>query len=173
MRGFVCVIWFCLLCPFLARAQSYGLHFSSHETVQEKRTALNLTPTDNICLNAHSTISFDLRFAQGMDIYFGYILRLITTDKQNIDLIFNQRTSTFNVIIGETQAGSFVVDSPRLYQQWSHIELAFDVPAGTIDIQVNHHPAGKVSTHFKGELCGKLVFGASSLEDSRPQIFPP
>jgi DNA-binding SARP family transcriptional activator len=173
MRGFVCVIWFCLLCPLLARAQSYGLRFSSHETVQEKRTALNLTPTDNICLNAHSAISFDLRFVQGMDIYFGYILRLITTDKQNIDVIFNQRTSTFNIIIGETQAGSFVVDSPRLYQQWSHIELAFDVPAGTIQVQVNHHPSGKVSTHFKGELCGKLVFGASSLEEFQTADIPP
>ncbi len=173
MRGFVCAILICLLCPCYTCAQSYGLHFSSHETVQEKRTALNLTPTDNICLNARAAISFDLVFTQGMDIYFGYVFRLITTDKQNIDLIFNQRTSTFNIIIGETSAGSFVVDSPRLYQHWSHIDMQFDVPAGSINVLVNHHQAGKVNTHFKGALCGKLVFGASNLEEFQTADIPP
>src|SRR5882762_8895875 len=86
-------------------AQSYGLMFNSHEVVQEKRTCLDLSPDDSLCFRKEFELGFDIRFVPGRSIYFGYILRLISANNQNIDLIYNQPLSAFKVIIGESFSG--------------------------------------------------------------------
>src|SRR5579863_3346833 len=43
-------------------AQSYGLIFSSHEVVQEKRTSLDLSPDDSLCFAGNFDLSFDINF---------------------------------------------------------------------------------------------------------------
>jgi len=99
-------------------AQSYGLSFNSHEVVLEKRTALDLSPEDSFCFSKDFELRFEFRFIPNHQIYFGYIVRLITNDNRNIDLIYNQPSSTFKVITGENFSGiSFTVDSLHLYKQ--------------------------------------------------------
>src|SRR5580704_650405 len=101
-------------------AQSYGLVFRSHEVVQEKRTSLDLSPDDSLCFGKDFDLSFDINFLPRHEIYFGYIFRIIAVgnggNDQNVDLIYNQATRSFRVIIGENFSGiSFSVDSLRLY----------------------------------------------------------
>src|SRR5215210_3990302 len=100
-------------------AQSHGLQFSSHEVVQEKRTSLNLTPTEAFCLRNTAEISFDLTFRPNLEIYFGYIIRVVTSNNQNIDVVYNQRQRNFNFVIGEAFSGLFNIDSAQLYGNWS------------------------------------------------------
>src|ERR1700748_691263 len=104
-------------------AQSYGLTFNSHEVVLEKRTSLDLSPDDSICLGQHFELGFDIRFTPLRQTYFGYILRIISGN-QNIDLIYNQPFTSFKVIIGENFSGiSFSVDSMKLYTDWCHFSI--------------------------------------------------
>ncbi len=116
---------FCIAAVFLIQtsdfAQSYGLMFSSHEVVQEKRTSLDLSPDDSLCFSGSFDLSFDLNFLPRHQIYFGYVFRFIALGRdgndQNIDLIYNQGLKTFKVIIGENFSGiSFTVDSLKLYR---------------------------------------------------------
>src|ERR1700694_4610536 len=102
-------------------AQSYGLSFNSHEVVQEKRTSLDLSPDDSLCFSNNFELAFDISFLPFREIYFGYVLRIVGNNSQNIDLIYNQPFSTFKVIIGESFSGiSFTVDSTRLHREWNH-----------------------------------------------------
>ena len=80
-------------------SQSYGLQFSSHEAIPEKRTSLNLTPDEPLCLKEDTQIFFDLKFVPGLNGYFGYVIRVITTADQNIDIVALGKFGNFNFVI--------------------------------------------------------------------------
>ena len=96
MRNFLYLMTALLLFSVGLYSQSYGLQFSSHEAIQEKRTSLNLTPGEPLCLNEDTQISFDLKFVPDLNAYFGYVIRLIK------------------------------IDSSSLFGKWNHCEIRFD-----------------------------------------------
>ena len=104
-------------------SQSYGLQFYSHEAIPEKRTSLNLTPGEPLCLEEDTKISFDLKFVPGLNAYFGYVIRLITTDNQNIDIVSVDKFGNFNFVIGESFSYPFRIDSSSLFGKWNHFEI--------------------------------------------------
>jgi len=173
MRGFICAIILFIFFHQTGHSQSYGLRFSSHEVVQEKRTSLDLSPSENICFSGDGAISFDLMLARDMEVYFGYVFRMITADKQNIDLIYNQKLSNFNLIIGETPSGSFTIDSPRLYNKWNRIDIRFNLSVGQILLYVNNKYIGKSKIPLKAPLCFKMSMGTSSSEEFQTADIPP
>jgi DNA-binding SARP family transcriptional activator len=173
MRGYICAILTLLFLTHTGHAQSYGLRFSSHEVEQEKRTSLNLTPSDDLCFKNDGEISFDLMFAQNMEIYFGYVFRLITADGQNMDLIYNQKFSNFNFIIGETVAGTFTIDSARLYNEWNHFIVRLNTKDHEILFYVNNKFAGKSKANVRPGLCFKMYFGTNNFAEFQTADIPP
>src|ERR1700722_1714386 len=136
-----------VMIPISDFAQSYGLMFSSHEVVQEKRTALDLSPDDSLCFGKDFELSFDINFLPRHEIYFGYIFRIIAVgnggNDQNIDLIYNQRTASFRVIIGENFSGiSFSLDSLKLYRDWNRIALHCDFDKHLLQLDLNGRTVG-------------------------------
>ena len=67
MKNFLYLITGLLLFSGQLYSQSYGLQFFSHESIPEKRTSLNLTPGEPLCLNEDTQISFDLKFVPGLN----------------------------------------------------------------------------------------------------------
>src|ERR1700712_5227311 len=121
-----------LLLGFNGFAQSYGLIFNSHEVVLEQRTSLDLSPDDSFCLAKNFDLSFSFNFVPHHEIYFGYLLRLICSN-QNIDLMYYQPTSSFNIITGEKFSDiSFTIDSLKLYKEWNRFNLKFDLEKHTL-----------------------------------------
>src|SRR5712664_2206951 len=121
MRRYIYSVTIALLLTVSGYAQSYGLSFNSHEVVQEKRTCLDLSPDDSLCFKNNFELGFDISFIPSREIYFGYVLRIIGNNSQNVDLIYNQPSSSFKVIIGESFSGiSFTIDSIRLHKEWNH-----------------------------------------------------
>src|ERR1700752_1405238 len=102
LSGTVAVILLNILFILPADGQSYGLGFYSHEVVQDKRTGLDLSVND-VPSRDNVEVSFDLSFIPNHEIYFGYILRLISDNKQNIDIVYDNQANTrhFKIIIGE------------------------------------------------------------------------
>jgi DNA-binding SARP family transcriptional activator len=173
MRGYICAILTLLFLTHTGHAQSYGLRFSSHEVEQEKRTSLNLTPSDDLCFKNDGEISFDLMFAQNMETYFGYVFRLITADGQNMDLIYNQKFSNFNLIIGEMVAGTFTIDSARLYNEWNHFIVRLNTTDHEILFYVNNKFAGKGKANVRPGLCFKMYFGTNNFAEFQTADIPP
>jgi len=141
--------------------------------VQEKRTSLNLSPSEELCFNHDAEISFDLLFAQDMETYFGYIFRLITADGQNIDLIYNQKFSNFNFIIGDAVSGTFTIDSSRLYNDWSRFTLRLNASSHEVLFYVNGKFAGKSKARIKPGMCFKMSFGTNTFDDFQTEDIPP
>lgn len=173
MKIAVCLVILVALFNYAGHSQSYGLKFASHEVVQEKRTSLNLSPTEPWCLTEDAELSFDLLFAPRMETYFGYVFRIVTADHQNIDLIYNQRLRTFNFIIGETVAGTFRIDSFRLYNQWSQVALRFATKDKQLQFYINHRLIGKSKAPFKGDPCFRITFGTSGIDEFQTADIPP
>ena len=101
MAKYILCISVFLLLKSSCVCQSYGLMFNSHEMVLEKRTSLDLSPNDSFCLAKNFELSFEFSFLRNYATYFGYVLRVVSNKNENIDLIYNQPSSTFKIISGE------------------------------------------------------------------------
>ena len=154
-------------------SQSHGLEFSSHEVIPEKRTSLNLTSSDPYCLQHNTDISFDFYFRPNLQIYFGYIMRLITNHNQNIDFIYNQKLQNFNFVIGETVAATFTIDSAHLFQEWERVLIRFDTKAQEVSFFLNDRLLGKGKVNLSGSTCCRVFFGTNDFEGFQTMDIPP
>ncbi|WP_298709943.1 hypothetical protein [Chitinophaga sp.] len=174
MRKYIYCIIACLCQGFAVMGQSHGLEFSSHEVVPEHRTALDLTPGSPYCLKDGQTeIAFQLAFRPHLETYFGYILRMLTDDRQNIDLVYNQRTMTIHFVIGETITGSAPLDSSLLTGQWLRLRVELDAGKQTASFYCNDKPAGSGKMPFKKGSCARIFFGAIKHEGFQTLDVPP
>ncbi|MGE7776091.1 hypothetical protein ACQKLP_15285 [Chitinophaga sp. NPDC101104] len=174
MRKYIYCIVACLCQGFVAMGQSHGLEFSSHEVVPEHRTALDLTPGTPYCLKGGQTeIYFQLAFRPHLETYFGYILRMLTEDRQNIDLVYNQRTMTIHFVIGETITGSAPLDSSLLTGQWLRLRVVLDAGKNTASFYCNDKLAGSGKLPFAKGSCCRIFFGAIKHEGFQTLDVPP
>jgi two-component SAPR family response regulator len=173
MRCILLFIAVVLIIHLSGQCQSYGLTFGSHETVLEKRTSLDISPDDSICFSKNFELGFDINYLPNHRTYFGYILRIISNGDQNIDLIYHQKSHLFRVINGETFSNiSFTIDSPRLYREWNHILLKFNLENQTLWFEVNGKLAGScnIPLNFR---CFKFLWGANDFQKYKTRDIPP
>ncbi len=173
MKYCVLIVLVLCLCRDTLLAQSYGLRFQSHEVVPEKRTALNLTPDGPLCLKGETSLSFDLNFVPYHDIYFGYVLRIIFNNRQNIDLVYNQKTQHFDFLIGETFSQVFTIDSAALFQDWNHVEIKIHPARKEVALYINHKLLGRGKANLGDVPCCRLLFGVNNFEGFQMLDIPP
>ena len=173
MRNFLYLMTGLLLFSGGLYSQSYGLQFSSHEAIPEKRTSLNLTPGEPLCLKENTQISFDLKFVPGLNAYFGYVIRVITTDNQNIDLVSIDKAGNFNFVIGESFSYAFKIDSSSLFGKWNHCEIRFDKKHQEVIFFLNNRLVTKGKLNFTNTTCCKVFFGTNSQERYKTIDVPP
>lgn len=155
-----------------AYCQSFGLQFSSHETVQEKRTSFNLTPDKPVCLRGNAEISFDFMLQRNMPIYFGYIIRVITTQNKNIDIVYNEPVRQLNFVTGEKSV-SFPIDSIPVFDQWNRFVIHFDEKEKTVAFIINDKELSKSKTDIEGGVCGYISFGVNTHTGFQTPDVPP
>jgi len=173
MRRYILSFAIFLLVKVNGHAQSYGLLFNSHEVDLEKRTSLDLFPEDSFNLTKNFELGFDIAFIPNHAIYFGYIVRIISNDNQNIDLIYNQPSSTFKVITGENFSGiSFTIDSLQLYRTWNRLNFKFDVEKHTLQFIIGNKLAGTCKLPVTGNYF-KLLWGANDFQKFKTRDIPP
>ena len=171
------IILFCfvLLCGQKLSSQPYGLGFSSHEIVQDKRTGLDLSPNKALCLDHSFELRFDLSFFAGRPDYFGYIFRIIQEGKQNVDLIYDQRHSekhNFKLVIGDKSTRiSFKLRPEQLFEQWHTIRIRFDLDKEELLVWVAGQTLKEKIDLTSG--CYKFLFGANNFKEFRVTDTPP
>ncbi|MGF6930272.1 DNA-binding SARP family transcriptional activator [Chitinophaga sp. W2I13] len=174
MRKFILLLFLSVyLITNAGYAQSYGLRFSSHEVVQERRTTLNLTSSGPLCFKKNGEISFDLNFLPYKETYFGYVLRIIAANNQNIDLVYNQKERTFNFLIGESFSRAFAIDSAALFGGWTHITIHLDLGRNEAAISVNDKFIAKGPAKLGNPACTRVFFGANTYEGFQTVDIPP
>jgi DNA-binding SARP family transcriptional activator len=156
-------------------AQSYGLGFLSHEIVQDKRTGLDLSPSGPICFKDNFEVSFDFAFLPNHENHFGYIVRIINNEKQNIDLLFDRRldNNPFKLIIGEQISNiAFNIDPKKVVTGWTNIKIRFDIRAQLLTLKVG---ANSYSQHIQlpQNNCFKVLFGSNDYLDFKTNDVPP
>lgn len=173
MKIFLFLITGLLLFSGEVYSQSYGLQFSSHEAIPEKRTSLNLTPVEPLCLKEDTQIFFDLKFVPGLNAYFGYVIRLITSDNQNIDIVSVDKFGNFNFVIGESFSYAFKIDSSSLFGKWNHCEIRFDKNLQEVNFYLDNRLVTKGKLNFTNATCCKVFFGTNNLERYKTIDVPP
>ncbi|MGG7661584.1 galactose oxidase [Dyadobacter sp. BHUBP1] len=161
---------------FQVRGQSYGLGFESFEAVQDKRTGLDLSPEGPICLDDDFELAFELSFLRNKKTYFGYIVRVIGDDQQNIDLIYDNSSvnqNHFKLVIGEQfSPTSFDFRGDDLFAKWNRIILRFQKQKQQITVVYGNHSFSQpVKYVTKG--CYKILFGANQYKEFRTTDVPP
>ncbi|WP_353718116.1 galactose oxidase [Dyadobacter sp. 676] len=158
------------------RAQSYGLGFESFEAVQDKRTGLDLSPEGPICFDGDFELSFELSFLRNKKTYFGYIVRIIGDDHQNIDLIYDNSSvgqDHFKLIIGEQfSPTAFDFQGDDLFAKWNRITLRFRQQQQQITVVYGNRSFSQ-PMKYPAEGCYKILFGANQYKEFRTTDVPP
>ncbi|CAL1521452.1 hypothetical protein [Chitinophaga sp. MM2321] len=154
--------------------EAYGLEFASKNIAQETRTSLNLFPEKPLQVTNGYSVSFDLSFMPFYASYFGYVLRMIDEKKQNIDLIYNVHTRSFDVVTGNEFSGiSFKIGVDSLYHQWNKITLDCNTNTHILSVTVNgKHIKSIRSPVVSGKRIG-VCFGAHHRRAFKTFDLPP
>lgn len=167
---------FFILCCKKGFSQSYGLGFYSHEVVQDQRTGLDLSPGKTLCFNSSFEVAFDFSFMPAKADYFGYILRFVDNNNENIDLIYDKnpkQKNHFRLIIGDKFSKiAFNIPDDVLFSSWNTIKFKFDY-----EHQLLHLTCGQFSSQTslalkKGD-CFKILFGANEYQGFKTTDVPP
>lgn len=170
---FLFLLLFLIDCPFKKlQAQSYGLSFSSHETILEQRTSLDLTESGLVCFSQQMEFSFDFAFNPNFATYFGYIFRIINDKNENIDLLYDQQKQHFLLVNKETFTDiNFTIDSNALFTDWTR--LSFTISAdGQIICKVNNKTLRTKGQPLNGK-CYKIIMGANNEHNFVSRDLPP
>lgn len=157
-------------------SQSYGLGFYSHEVVQDQRTGLDLSPGKTLCFNSSFEIAFDLSFMPARDDYFGYILRFVDNNNENIDLIYDKdprEKNHFKLIIGDKFSKiAFNIPPERLFSSWNTIKFKFDYERQLLHLSYRQYTLQTNLKLKKGD-CFKVLFGANEYLGFKTTDVPP
>lgn len=176
LKSFVLLLMCLLRFGDRVAAQSYGLGFESFEVVQDQRTGLDLSPEGPICLDGDFELSFELAFLRNKKTYFGYIVRVIGDDRQNIDLIYDNSSVNqghFKLVIGD-QFAPIAFDFPGndLFSKWNRITLRFQKQQKQIAVVYGNRSFSQPLQH-PGKGCYKILFGANQYKEFRTTDVPP
>ena len=144
-----------------SHAQSTGLRFLGQEFPADERTSLELFTRKPFKSSGEFTISFDMALERNFNSYFGYVLRMISDDERNIDLILDNIDADsvmINLIVGDNAVIlTYPINKEELYN-WTRIQLHFNLADSTYDMAIGDSnsvgsggsidPASKFSIHF-------------------------
>ncbi|WP_345952910.1 galactose oxidase [Mucilaginibacter sp. PAMB04168] len=159
-----------------AFGQSDGLTFASHEVVQEKRTFVDLGSEKGLNFSKSFELEFEISFLPNRETYFGYILRVIEGDTQNVDLVYNAEmpNNHFNVITGEKLSSIiFDIEKRKLFNSWNKIRIRFDFEKRQILLHDGSKWYVEKRLPFKKASTYKVLLGGSLFKQFQTTDVPP
>lgn len=144
-------------------AQEYGLEFMGHEVNPDQRTSLTIGENQEICFDDDLELSFELKFKKSVVSYFGYIFRIVNTEDQNIDLLYNSRnTEKFRIVNKDLSVTTnFGLDSSKLYNRWSKLRFLYNHKTKELSIYEGTKLLEKKVIVFNEKSCLKIYFGGN------------
>jgi hypothetical protein len=158
----------------LSAQEKYGLEFASKGIDPEYRTGVNFFPEKPLTVTNTFSLAFDLSLLPDAGSYFGYVFRLTDEKGQHIDLVFNMRTSSFDLIGGDAYSGISIKTTPRaFFHKWHNIRLDFNNDQRTFTLWMNGKQISKASVTFPAGHKWRLSFGANRYDEAKILDLPP
>jgi DNA-binding SARP family transcriptional activator len=163
-----------LLPAGLLAQDSYGLEFASKDIDPDARTGVNMFPEKPFSADNNFSLAFDLSFIPDAGSYFGYVFRLTDEKEQHIDLVYNVRTSSFDLIAGNEYSGVSLKTPPESFSNgWHHIRLDVNSAQRSFTLLMDGRIVSRAGIRFHPGHQWKLYFGANRYERSRTFDLPP
>ncbi len=146
----------------------YGLKFRSYEVEKEKRTSLNLTPDKPFSFPNGFRMSFDAKFDTDWLHPFGSVFRIITPERNHIDLILSEIDNTGQTMVSFISSSHDILfsqpfDSSKIdYGKFIHFDISIDTKNNKIEASVGNHTFSKQSSRLKDFKEVSIVFGKSN-----------
>ncbi len=160
-----------------AFTQTYGLKFQGHEVVLDKRTELNLSPDQYLNFQDEFEISFDYRIdvlkPNDYSGLFGYILRVISSENNNIDLLITPTPGiNLNLVIGKNNS-IFRVGSPnKALDSWVNLRIKFLLSEDRLIFYTPDTFYVQENIGLKNNDFFKIIFGANDFENFKTSDVP-
>lgn len=158
-----------------AWGQSYGLGFYGQEVVQDQRTGLELGYENPLCVKERFKLSFEFSFLPNRADYFGYLVRIIDSDGNNIDLIYDRHDETnkhFRLIKGDTLSSiTFNLDTSQLYGPWTTLTFALSADGKQLHFSDEKNQFTE-PVSMNGSGCFRLFFGRNNFETFKTTDVP-
>ena len=140
-----------------------GLYFASHETIQDRRTSLNLTPSGPRAFPDGFSLEMEANFRNG-DGFYGYVFRIIGNGDTNIDLVSNLASPSANFWLVVKDKVLFSLkweDIPEgSFDRWIKINLTVDTRDGSLTLWFNGKTLKTRSLDIKELNRFEMSFGA-------------
>ena len=167
---------FLILSPPL-KAQNYGLGFYSHDKLKNERTELDLSFERPFRFDESFRVSFDLNFRARAHDQYGYILRMIRNDSENIDIVYKQNLSNglwyFYLIVEEHTAEiPFTIDQHILFHEWVTFDLTVSYEQETIMLSALDSLKSQVSFSSNKKDEFRIMFGACDFQRFKTRDVP-
>jgi two-component SAPR family response regulator len=163
----------------MAQEVKYGLEFASHEVEKENRTSLDLTPVKPFKFSKGFSISFDVLFKQESKQIFGYILRIIGNNNQNIDLVLSSEKGILypNIVATSSKTESLVnylfSENNNTFNQWIPIAITFEMDKKRLDISIGNKRYTFENSNLNDFKDVRIVFGKNDYLKSQIIDVPP
>ncbi|MDR2271044.1 MAG: hypothetical protein LBF27_09085 [Sphingobacterium sp.] len=161
--------------PVIAQLASRGLFFRNYETIQDKRTGLELFAEEPLVLNRKLNLEFDIRFNQKAHSYFGYILRLIGNDQYNIDLVcrdFSPKFKNISIVIGDKEYPISISPEMAYSYQWKKVQIMLDLQQDQLEFSFNGQKY-RYPLHLPDNLAVTVNFGMTRQSGFASTDVPP
>ncbi|WP_158286605.1 kelch repeat-containing protein [Chitinophaga sp. S165] len=173
-RCFLYTMVLLLMAYSLYAQEKYGVEFASKGIDPEYRTGVNFFPEKPLTVTHNFSLAFDLSLMPDAGSYFGYVFRLTDEKGQHIDLVFNMRTSSFDLIGGNAYSGISIKTTPRtFFHNWHNIRLDINDKQRTFILSMNGKQISKASITFPAGHEWRLSFGANRYDEAKILDLPP
>lgn len=111
---------------YAQEAENYGLLFQSYNVPQEQRTSLQVGEGEYLPYGDDFSLSFDLSFVPGKNVYFGYVFRFVNRADQRISLLYDQKNLVFRLTVdGNYAMIPFPKTEDWIYNKWNRFVFRF------------------------------------------------
>jgi len=169
---FICISLFLFfLKSFTCFSQDYGLTFNGQSSSLDERTGLNLTPNKFLSFDDEFDISFDIKINMiQKKALFGYVLRIINENDQNIDLLVSTSSEPkglvkrLNIVVGNSETVVPINYLKFNKENWVKLGLKFSLADNRLLFSVQDSIVLKSDIAFKKGDSFKFMFGANNYE---------
>jgi len=156
-----------LLCPFflffalslIAQDEKYGLEFTSFEVIKEKRTSLNLTPTEPFSFPNGFSLSFDICFKFNATQRYGYVFRIIGLNDQLIDFVLYERKMIISYSLGRKIVECNFDEINLQYNEYFPVKITFDTENNQLNVSIKGKDTSTKAISIKDFERTNIIFG--------------
>ncbi|MCF8364121.1 MAG: hypothetical protein K9G70_16030, partial [Prolixibacteraceae bacterium] len=158
-------------------AESYGLKFYGQEVKLDERTELNLTPDGFMKFNDEFEITFNYKITSeelnSGSSFFGYILRMINQEGDNIDLLNTPPPNLgINLVIGKTNSSLPIKYTNFDVNKWIKLRVKVLLNKDRLILYTSDSLYVQDNIGLKEKESFKIIFGANDYKQFKNSDVP-